>query len=287
MNQEHAKSIERLENSSAATRVIELRSVYKNGKTTVMPTPDGMGWYLGVPRLSEQDKRSMIYWAEPDSKVVLKHGIRFDLSDPAQAVTWSWVKFSAAIAASEAACQMTPGAEFYVHEDSVEFVKSITAKEQKFKAGNLVLNDPISNHGHRALLLGVDMEGSTPGAIKDFLLEMADKAPSKILEVFESRDISTKLLLLKAMKNNVIIKDPNGIYYYGNVTLGTSEKSAIHWLNNTENKHMVDLLEKEVNPDYFVEAETIKPNNVVEPINEGTVNEITNPLVDKNDDDKE
>ena len=74
---------------------------FKTGKTTVQPVKDGMGWYLGVPRLSEEDKRKLTHWAEPESKFVLKDGVTFDLTDNAQKITWDWVKHSPCIAENE------------------------------------------------------------------------------------------------------------------------------------------------------------------------------------------
>jgi len=71
MNRDGVASLEQIENGPVTHRVIELRSVFKTSKTTIQPVPDGMGWWLGLPRLSEEDKRKLTYWAEPDSKFVI------------------------------------------------------------------------------------------------------------------------------------------------------------------------------------------------------------------------
>jgi hypothetical protein len=101
------------------------------------------------------------------------------------------------------------------------------------------------------------MTGASPGAIKEFLLETADNAPETIINIYESKDLSSKLLLYKALKNNIIKKDASGLYRYGNITLGVSESSVVHWLGSAENKNTVSLLEKEVNPEYFEKVEVV------------------------------
>jgi hypothetical protein len=250
MTRDEVKNLEQNGKTTAKNK-IELRSVWKNGKTTVTPVPDGMGWYLGIPKLSEEQKRKLAFWAEPTHTQVIKHGTTFDLNDAQQKATWDWVKFSPTIAPDERSCQFTPGAEFYVHEEFKEFAKSITQKELRLKAGNLVMNDPVANHALRALLLGVDMDGFAPAAIKDYLLEVAEHSPEQVIEVYESKDLSNRLLFLKALNKNIITTDQSGIYYYGKTVLGVSEKSAVAWIGNSENKNIVEMLEKEVNPQYF------------------------------------
>ena len=74
------KSLEQLEQGTPTDKVIRLKSVYKIGKTTMQPVADGHGWYKGIPRLSEDDKKALKYWAEPTSKFTIKDGTTFDLN---------------------------------------------------------------------------------------------------------------------------------------------------------------------------------------------------------------
>jgi len=250
-------NLEQLENGTPGDRVIMIKSVYKTGKTTVMPVSDGTGWYKGVARLSEDDKRGKTHWAEPTSKFVLKDGVTFNLNDEAQAITWSWVKHSSCIAPSEEACQHTPGAEFYVYLENEVANKNITRRELKYKAIECILKDNSVNYPIRAELLGVNMDYAKPSVIKDFLLDQAETTPEKILKIYEGADVSLRLLLLKARKNNIIQVDDAGFYRYGTVVLGMSEKTAVDWLGDKSHKHVVEMLEKEVNPEYFVKDEAV------------------------------
>jgi hypothetical protein len=246
------KSLEQLENGTPSDKIIVIKSVFKTGKTTVQPVKDGTGWYLGVARLSEEDKRKLTHWAEPDSKFVLRDGVTFNLNDEAQRITWEWVKHSSCIAPSEEACQHTPGAEFYVYLENEAAAKSISRRELKFDAIKAVLDDNSVNYPMRAELLGVNMDYAAPSVIKDFLLDQAETVPEKVLAIYNGADVSLRLLLLKAKKKGVIFVNDAGFYQYGNVIMGMSEKSVIDWLQDKAHKHLVEMIEKETHPEYFV-----------------------------------
>lgn len=245
--------IEQLENGTPADRIIKLKSVYKTGKTTVQPVQDRItGWYKGVPRLSDDEKKKLVYWAEPTSKFTIKDGTTFDLNDEAQRVTWEWVKHCPCIAASEEECQFTPGAEYYIHMENKQAEINVSRKEKKYKAVSYILQDNSAYYPIRAELLGVNMDGESPIVIKEFLIEQAELYPEKVLAIYESNDVSLRLLLLKAKKMNVVTIDGSGMHRYGNTVMGMAETTCIAWLQDPSNKHLVEQLEKEVSPEYFV-----------------------------------
>lgn len=245
-------NIDQLENGTALDKIIKLKSVYKTGKTIVQPVKDALtGWFKGIQRLSEDEKRKLTYWAEPTSKFTIKDGTTFDLNNEAEKATWDWVKHCSCIADSEEDCQFTPGAEFYIFLENKEAETSVSRRERRFKAQKFIMEDNASLYPVRASLLGVEMDGESPIVIKDFLLAQAEQNPNKVLAIYEGHDISLRLLLLKAQKLNVITSDQSGLFRYGNVVLGMTEVSCIAWMQDAGNKHLVELLEREVNPDYF------------------------------------
>jgi len=245
------KTLEQLENGTPADRIIKIKSVFKTGKTTVQPVADGTGWYKGVDRLSDDEKRGRKHWSEPTSKFVIKDGVTFNLNDEAQRITWEWVKHSPCIAPNEDACQHTPGAEFYVFLENDVAAKSITRRELKYKAIKCILDDNSVNYPMRAELLGVNMDYAKPTVIKDFLLDQAETVPEKVLAIYEGADVSVRLLLLSARKKGVIVIDEAGFHRYGTVILGMSEKAAVDWLQDKSHKHIISQIEMETNPDYF------------------------------------
>ena len=259
-------NLEQLENGTPTDKIIVIKSVFKTGKTTVQPVTDGSGWYLGVQRLSDDQKRGLTHWAEPTSKFVIKDGVTFNLNDEAQKITWDWVKYSPCIAPTEEACQHTPGAEFYVYLENEVAAKSISRRELKYKAIKCILDDNSVNYPMRSELLGINMDYATPSVIKDFLLDQAESKPEKILQIYEGADVSVRLLLIKARKKGTIKVDESGFYRYGNVVLGMSEKASVDWLQDRAHKHIIEMIEKETNPEYFVKDEPIaKSTEVTDP----------------------
>ena len=247
------KTLDQLEQGTPSNKTITLKSVFKQGKTTVQPVADGTGWYKGVERLSEDQKKGRTHWAESTSKYIIKNGTSFNLNDEAQRITWDWVKHSPCICESWEEVQMTPGAEFWVHHEGEEAQKSVSRKEQKYKALKLVMEDNSANYPLRTKLLGVNMENEAAMVLKEYLLDAAETTPEKVINIYESHDLSFRLLFLKAIDNNIITKDQRtGIYTYGNTVLGMTESSAIAWMQDKSNKNLVDMLEKEANPEYFV-----------------------------------
>jgi hypothetical protein len=247
-------SIEQLENGTVTDKIIEIKSIYKNGKTTVQPVRDPMsGWYKGIKRLSENDKRDLRFWAEPNTKFTLKEGVILDLNKEEHRVIWEWLKFQPCLAMSYEQCQARPEAEFYVHLQHKEAEKSISRKKIKFQAMKYITEDNASNYPLRVKLLGINMDGEDPVVIENFLLERAESEPSKVIKLYEDKLLSLRMLLMEAVEKRKVIIEPSGAYRYGNMFLGMNEDSALDWMNSTENKSVVRLLEEEVNPEYFRE----------------------------------
>lgn len=255
---------DKLENGTPSEQVITLKSVYKTGKTTVQPTRDRFGWYKGIKRLSEEDKRKLTTYAEPDSKFTIQDGTEFDLSREDHRVMWEWIKHSSCIGESEADCQNTAGAEFYPYVPQVASEKNVSRRVLRHKAESYILEDNSSNYPSRALLLNVNMNGDHPSVIQEYLLEVADRTPEKIVDIYESHDVSVRLLLLKAQANRVITID-NGIYRYGHTALGMTEPSCVAWMLDKANKHVVESIERDVNPEYFAKEDSKEDVKIVVP----------------------
>ena len=135
--------------------------------------------------------------------------------------------------------------------ENTEAFAKIGKREQKYKAVQYVLEDAPSNYHLRSMLLGVDMTGMNDILVKDFLLDQAETNPGKVLEIYEAKDLSLKLLLLKALQKGVVVLDSGGIYRYNTSVLGMSESSSVAWMGESDNKHTVEMIEREVNPEYF------------------------------------
>ncbi len=249
-------SLEQLENGTVTDKIIEIKSIYKNGKTTVQPVRDPLsGWYKGILRLSENDKRDLRFWAEPDTKFILKEGVNLDLNREEHKVIWEWLKYQPCLAMSYEECQSRPSAEFYVHLQHKEAVKSVGRKKIKYQAMKYITEDNSSNYPLRVKLLGINMDGEDPVVIENFLLERAEQDPERVIKLYEDRFLSLRMLLMEAVERRKVLIEPSGAYRYGNMFMGMTEESALDWMNTSENKSVVRLLEEDVNPEYFKDTE--------------------------------
>ena len=269
MNVGMLNNIEQLENGTVTDKIIEIKSIYKNGKTTVQPVKDPLsGWYKGLPRLSENDKRDLRIWADPETKFTLQEGITLDLNKEEHRITWEWVKWQPCLAMSYDECQSRPDAEFYVHLQHKEAIKSVSRKKIKYEAIKYITEDSASNYPLRVKLLGIDMDGEDPIVIENFLLERAESDPERIIKLYNDKYLALRMLLMEAVQKRKVIIEPTGAYRYGNIFMGMTEESVLDWMNNSENKSIARLLEEDVNPEYFTNksGETIKPEDVKESV---------------------
>jgi hypothetical protein len=253
-------TIEQLENGTVTDRVIEIKSIYKSTKQTVQPAFDSkIKWWAGVERLSDDLKKNKEYYVvvgettadrvHLNTKITLKDGLIFDLSNEVDKINWDWVKHCPQVAMSFAEAQSSK-ALFYVHIEGRESEMRTRTVEKRHEAVALVLNDPATNYVNRALLLNMDMEGEQPSVIKDFLLETAEKSPEKIFRIYRDKAMKIHLLYLKAKKMYLVKVDPrDNVVTYGSTILGISDDSAIAYLQSNEDILM--LLERDVNPEYF------------------------------------
>ena len=259
---------DQLQNGTTADRVIELKAVFKT-KHLVNPAFDRkLNWYAGIPRLSDEDKRSMKFFTTPESKLMLEDGLTFDLNDEVDTANWEWVKHLPIVASSFEDAQQSKVAQFYVHIEGKESRKKNASSELVFKAMKYVLEGSPVNYENRTLLLGFDMEGEAPETVKEFLLEQASdkRTAKKIRRIYTSNSVSIQLLYLKAKKENIIVSGDNGIIKFGVQVLGMNDDSAIAFLQMKENKELVSLIERDTNPEYFSKKQSVAKTVLAPPV---------------------
>lgn len=242
---------------------ITLRGVYKT-KHTVQPAYDPKtGWWAGVDRITEEDKKKLKYYVtvgmtnsdkEKNTTLVLEDGMEFDLRNERDAINWKWVQHCKEVAGSFEEAQMNPKAMFYVFIDGKEAQKDNARTNLKFEAMKAVMEDSPTHYENRALLLGNDMRGEEVGIVKRFLLDMCEENPSKVLQAYQSKTLQTQLLYLQAKRLGKI-EEGNGFVKFGMHIIGTSDDSAIAYLQDKEHSELRKLLEMEVNPEYFAEED--------------------------------
>jgi hypothetical protein len=261
MEKSMVNNIEQIENGLPSDKIIVLKSLYKtkSSKMTIQPAwSKRLSWFKGVPRLSEMDKQKMTFFITPDSKLVLQNEMEFNLADEVDAANWAWVKHSPRIAEDLDKAQMTPGAMFYIYMEEKEAQANISKSELLFKALQYVMTDKPVNYISRARLLGIDMTNDKPLIIKEFLISETTKHPEKVIEVYESDALAIQLLFYGAVDKGIITNDGQ-VFLYGRHVLGISEALSIEYLKEPRNTSLLDLLDRELHPEYFQAPSSAKP----------------------------
>lgn len=239
------KTLEQLEAEGAT---IELKAVFKEGGLRLAPVKDPArpGFYLGVDKLSEDEKKGRSYYVEPEKLTLyIKEGTTFNLSEEVDKINWRWVKHSPHIANSFEEAQQGKYIWFYVHIQERESQNSVTHMESKLKAGNLILADDPINYTSRARLTGMDMRGQKIIDVKEYLLSIASKEPKKIIDAYDEGKVGLRLTLLNALDKGIIDFDGK-VYTFNNVTLGMSEDAAVEFISLSRNKQIVELIQRDL-----------------------------------------
>jgi hypothetical protein len=243
-------SLKQQENGAPSQKIITLKSIYnKEQKATIQPVKDGLGWYHGLKRLSDEDKRGMTYFVEPSTKFTVKHGVSFNLNNPVDAMNWNWLSHSPLIAENLDAAQKSHVACFYVHQEEVEEQKVLSLELLLHKARTFVFNDTPADLINRVRLLGTDMSAQSHFSVQNYLLSLCktDKGARRVIDVYENPHLGIKLRYFQAKDTGVIEHDyKHGIIRFGNTVLGMSDEAATAYLVNKDNKAVLEAIEAEL-----------------------------------------
>lgn len=265
------------------TELIILRSVFgKVGiKYYVMPTKDpASGEYPECVKQVDSKGDMIMSDAERNSKkifipvtrvFVLQDGSSFDLSNPRQKAEWEAIQFSPVIALSrdqrdakgnlviDGDTRRYGTAELYIERPGQVSNKKVSKRKLIHTAEDYVFNDPKGSEGRKfiAKLLGRTVKNVSDIDIQDYLLELAQNEPERIINIYRADDISYRLLFIDAKDKRVIILK-NGVYVYGDssVVLGASDDAVIDWMQRPSNAKVVEMIRKDTYPEIYSSPET-------------------------------
>ena len=120
-------------------------------------------------------------------------------------------------------------AELYVEMPGVEANRRVSRKKLQHDAESYIYNDPRGPEGRvlMARLLGHRMDSMPDADVTDYLLQIAEKDPEKIINLYTGGDTSIRLLFIEARDKHVILYKNKLYYYADNVVLGASDEAAI------------------------------------------------------------
>lgn len=262
-------------------KVITLRTPFKLKEYHLAPTkqPNGLNWPWVKPvrigndgetymDLSEAERAdpNHIYFIPEDMDITVTEGTTFDLSDPLQYNKWMAIKDSDVIAPMRDARDADGNllidgnkqrygiAELYVDVAGEDSERSINRRKTIHQAVDFVLNDSMNGILTKCRLLGRNMKNAPFTDAQDYLLQEADKHPSRIIDLYTGQDSGLQLLLLDAKEKGILVKK-NGWFMYGETNLGANDDAVITFLKTPLNKPILDALKLHVYPEYAVQLQ--------------------------------
>jgi hypothetical protein len=121
-------------------------------------------------------------------------------------------------------------------------------KQVVFKAMQYIYEDSESDRIKKCRVLGRNLSNAIPADILDFLIEIAEKNPKKIIDLYEGEDWKMQLFLLDAVDRHVI-RRVDGIYKYDDKILGGSMEATIIFLRDLRYKALLDSIKRETYPE--------------------------------------
>ena len=142
-------------------------------------------------------------------------------------------------------------AELYIERPGVEANRRVSRKKQKHDAESFIYNDERGYDGRvlKARLLGHRMEGMADADVTDYLLQVAERDPEKIINLYTGGDTAVRLLFIEARDKNIILYKNKLYTYADNVVLGASDEAAIMFLKDPKNANVYKLIKQDTYPE--------------------------------------
>ena len=293
-----------------AQDVIVLRSVYgKVGiKYYIQPCRDKYGNYPDCVKhvnangdmiLSDEERNSpnRKYFLEENKPIIIEDGYTLDLSKVRDQYIWEAIKNCELIAPDryakdENGNNLIDGtmdwkskrprygiAELYVDKPGVETANKISRKKKIHKASEYIFTDERGAEGRllKARLLGKNMKNMPDADVEDYLLQVAEKNPDKIINLYTGSDTSLRILFVDARDKKVIMIK-NKLYVYGDdVVLGATDDAVITWMKDPKHKKILELIRKDVYPDMYKNEDLDLDGEATEEVEEKEVD----PVIEK------
>lgn len=224
--------------------------------------------------LSEKELNdpNRVYFIRENAEFNIVDGMTFDLDDVGQRFIWEAIKNNPYIAPDYYAKDAKGNslingdtkrygiAELYVERPGVEATRRVSKKKLKHDAESYIYGDDRGPEGRilKAKLLGHKMDGMPDADVTDYLLQVAEMDPEKIIGLYTGGDTAVRLLFIEA-RDKHIINYKNKLYIYAdNVVLGASDEAAILYLKDPKNANVYKLIKQDTYPDLMGKTDNKK-----------------------------
>lgn len=220
--------------------------------------------------LSEKELNdpNRVYFVRETDMFSIVDGTTFDLDDPRDKYIWEAIKYCPLIAPDMYATDSKGNslingdskrygiAELYIERPGVEAAKRVSKKKLKHDAETYIYTDERGAEGRvlKAKLLGHKMDNLPDADVTDYLLQVADNDPEKIINIYTGGDTAVRLLFIEAREKHVI-NYKNKLYLYADAVLGASDEAAILFLKNPKNANVLKLIKQDTFPELMGKSE--------------------------------
>lgn len=218
---------------------------------------------------AERNDKNKDYFIKETATFDIVDGTTFDLENVRQRFIWEAIQYCPLIAPDYYAKDRngnslingTPGwnnkaprygiAELYVERPGVEASRRVSRKKLKHDAESYIYNDERGYDGRvlKARLLGHRMDGMADADVTDYLLQVADRDPDKIIALYTGGDTAVRLLFIEARDKNIILYKNKLYQYADNVILGATDEAAILFLKDPKNANIYKLIKQDTYPE--------------------------------------
>lgn len=264
---------------------IILRSVYGKVNQTyfIQPCPNPRTGKLpacvrtvdsnGDMLLSEEDINQMslgtAHFVPANFTFEIVDGTVFDLDDIVDKAKWEAIEYCNWIAKDryerdaqgnlviDGGARRYGVADLYVERPGELTTAKVSRKQLVHRACTYVYEDSENNRIKKCKVLGRDLKNAIPADILDYLIEIAEKTPDKIIQLYEGEDWKLQLFVLDAIDNGVIRRS-DGIYKYDDKMIGGSMDAVVGFLKDVRYKKLVDSMKRETYPELLPRQERIE-----------------------------
>lgn len=261
---------------------IILRSVYGKVNQTyfIQPCPDPRTGRLpecvksvdshGDMILSEEEVRAMgrgeKFFVAADSVFEIVDGTKFDLDDVVDRAKWESIENCNWIAKDrfqrdaegnlviDGNAKKYGVADIYVERPGELTKAKVSKKQLVFRAYQYINDDSESGRIKKCKVLGRNLSNAIPADILDYLFEIGEKNPKKIIDLYEGEDWKMQLFIMDAIDRGVI-RNSEGLYKYNDKVLGGSMEAAVILLRDIRFKAILKSIQRETYPELLPKSE--------------------------------
>ena len=218
---------------------------------------------------AERNDPNRQYFIKETDTFDIVDGTTFDLENVRQRFIWEAIQYCPLIAPDYYAKDRngnslingTPGwnskaprfgiAELYVERPGVEANRRVSRKKLKHDAETFIYNDERGYDGRvlKARLLGHRMDGMADADVTDYLLQVAERDPERIINIYTGGDTAVRLLFIEARDKNIILYKNKLFTYADGVVLGATDEAAILFLKDPKNANVYKLIKQDTYPE--------------------------------------